>query len=92
MISWILFISVPSLIGGLALLARICMRGKRKQVISLIVLDILIILTLYLLLVFTRDNDPETRFYQFALGALIGLFFMVGAFYWPSKITGVGEK
>jgi len=78
---------VPSVLGGLMLLVRLRVQGKHRQAIMLILLNLLMILALYLLLVFTRYNAPDVRFNQFVVGGVIGLILGLIALHRQSKLV-----
>jgi uncharacterized MnhB-related membrane protein len=73
-------------IGGLMVLVTYRIKEKRRLGIMLALLILLHILSLYLLLVFTRYNAPDVRFNQFVVGGVIGLIFMMVALHRQSKL------
>ena len=86
MTAWILFILVPSVLGGLMILVTYRIQSKRRLGIMLAMLILLMILVLLLLVYNAGDEDPNVRFYQFVVGGVIGNVFMVVALHRQSKL------
>ena len=83
---WILFILVPSLLGGLMIFATCRVQDKRRLGIVLAILNLLMILGLLLLVYNAGDNAPEVRFNQFVVGGVIGLILGLIALHRQSKL------